>query len=101
MSIGHVFKYEMNYIYVFCNQFNVDHIGTFDNDYRIMGFFEEQSPRALRNLLKYFKYDYCHQFKCIEPISIKTNVENGNFNIQVDFFAFKSDCNYISYIFNS
>lgn len=93
------FNYEINYIYIFSNEMIVDRINVPSNeDYRITGFKEKQSPFLIGAMANDFKYSYAHQFKCNETLTLGTNVENGNLDMHIGFDDAIKNCEYISFI---
>lgn len=93
------FEYEINYIYVFSDEIEVDRINVPTNeDYKIAGFKEKQSPFVIGAMANDFKYSFSHQFKCKETLSLGTNVEDGNLDMQIGFDDAIKNCEYISFI---
>lgn len=94
-----IHDYDINYVYVFSNSLKIKLIGSLgDDDYKIAGFEEKQSPLIVGAMAKRFKYKYAHQFKCRETLYLTTNKEDGNLDMQVDFREATKDCDYISFI---
>lgn len=96
---GNAYHYEINYIYVFSNEIEIDRIDVpSGDDYRIAGFEEKQSPFVIGAMANDFKYEYAHQFKCNETLVVTTNQKDGDLNMQIKFHDAIRDCEYISFI---
>lgn len=91
-----IYKYKINYIYVFSNEMDFEDIGNSDCD--IMGFKEKQSPFVISSIVNELNWSYAHQFQCKKTILLETNAENGNLSIDAEFSDLKDKCDYISFI---
>lgn len=94
-----MYKYDINYIYVFSEEIEKDRIDVpSGDDYKVLGFKEKQSPFLIGAMVNDSKYPYAHQFKCNETLKLTTNQKDGNMDIQIEFKEITRDCEYISLI---
>lgn len=94
-----MYKYDINYIYVFSDEIEFDRIDVpSGDDYKVIGFKEEQSPFFIGAMVNDSKYSYAHKFKCKETLYLKTNQKDGDKDMQMEYKEVRRECEYISLI---
>lgn len=76
-----ILEHIINYFYVFCDDFDVNSI---NSNRKCVCFFPSMLEELLAIIMiNEFGYKYCHVFKTVKPLVLKTDIIDGNIDVPI------------------